>query len=106
MLHKIKDLVGKDIAGMRVDLRSRNADGTLKYHEEIHGSFPVIAPLKSVEIRMEKIGSRDKEKSPWLYWTWETNNITDGNGLNRSYGCGYSGTARNMDDYYLEESTP
>jgi hypothetical protein len=97
MLHKIKDLIGRDVSEMKVDIRSRNKDGSLTYGESISGYNPVIVKLKSVETKLQKISHRDAEKSKWLYWYW------DGRGCNDDHQCGYSGIASGFDDYYLME---
>ncbi len=92
-VQRIIDLVGKPIAGVTLDIRTRTADGSLMYdHTEEEG--PRIRALKSVEIRHKKDG-------PWLFWTWDrdTSKMSD---------CGYSGIrmdSHNLNDYYLPEVT-
>lgn len=93
-LHKIAELVGKNVSGIVFDLRTRKADGSLTYDFDKN---PIIGHLEKVEVRMEKIGQRDTQKSPWLYWTW------DGWGKPDGYNCGFSGIANHWDDYFLEE---
>lgn len=84
VLVRILDLVDQPVAGIRADLRSRAADGSLLYdHTEKEG--PRMRTLKTVEIRREK-GRHNQPKEPWLYWTWEK----PGDG---GFDCGYSGNA-------------
>ena len=88
-LVRISDLIGKPVAGVQCDLRSRNADGSLMYASQ-EEMGPRIARLKAVEVRREK-GHR------WMYWTWEkTRQIP--------FDCGYSGIRMDSEyvgDYHL-----
>lgn len=90
-LVKVLDLVGKDVAGVRADLRSRNADGSLKY--EHTADHPVFAPLKSIHIKR-------KASERWLYWEWDTR------GLSMTHACGFGGMCIdskywNPDEWFL-----
>ena len=80
MLRKVLDLVDEDVDGKLADVRTFNADGSLRYthvKEE-----PQITRLKRVEIK-EKNGVK------WLYWYWESIPQTM---------CDYSGVALTRDD--------
>jgi len=92
-IHKIASLVGQNVDGMSVDLRTCDEYGTPEYPEL--DPNPVMGVLKSVEIR--KIKDRNGIPRPWLYWTW------DPTGLNLPWACGYSGIAHEWDKYYIEE---
>lgn len=89
MLVKILDLAGKDVAGKAADLRTRNADGTLRY--EHTADEQRAGKLLSVEIQKRKDGD-------WLEWRWDKI-------IGMKYDCGYSGIRLDRNDvneYYLE----
>lgn len=93
-LVSILSLIGKNIDGIKADIRTRETDGTLRYSDP--NTFPeeqnpIIVTMKSVRIEKHKISTKDKEKSDWLYWRWE------------GYSCGYSGDAnkKNWSTYHI-----
>jgi len=93
-LLRIIDLVGKDVSGIKVDLRTRLKNGSFRY-AGVEPLNPVISMLKTVEFRQEKVGAHKKHR--WLYWTWDTRT------LNHEMQCGYSGTASDdMNEIYLK----
>jgi hypothetical protein len=71
-LVKISDLVGENTSGMKADIRSRNADGSLKYPTFSDYQRPIIVTMRKVEL-----------KGGWLYWRWD------------GYSCGFSGVDLN-----------
>lgn len=93
-LVRIMDLVDKPVAGMRVDIRSRNADGSLMYEHQEKGG-PLIVTMKSVTIDRKKDGR-------WLYWRHEKDCSVI------PWDCGYSGhridesDLSDVDAYHLE----
>ena len=98
-LVRIADLVGKDIKGLKADIRTRNADGTLKY-TGIGEDKPIMVTMLVVEYitkkngpTLQKISGREKDR--WLYWRHE------------GYGCGYSGNwagdGKHLDNYLMIE---
>lgn len=93
MLHKIASLVGQNVDGMSVDLRTYDENGSLHYPEFYPN--PVMGKLQTVEIR--KIKDREGNITPWLYWMWHPT------GLNLPWACGYSGIANKWDKYYIKE---
>jgi hypothetical protein len=77
-LVQVASLVGKNVAGLRVDIRERESTGRLRGMWE--RTPAAIATLKVVEI--VKRGAKHTTKSThgnWLYWRYD------------GYGCGYSG---------------
>ncbi len=81
-LVRIMDLVGKDIAGLKADARTRTANGSLMY-EHMEADGPRIVTMKRVEIKEQRTRPHLPEtKEPWLYWRFD------------GYSCGYSGVAR------------
>lgn len=93
-LTNIQDLIGKDVAGLMADIRSRNADGSLKITFENprdeHNNRPNV-PLTRVYWKREN-GKR------WLHWEW------DKRGLDMPMSCGYSGIredSKEINDYYI-----
>lgn len=91
-LIRIADLVGQNVAGLKADIRTRNADGSFKYGEDLVGSQPKIVTMTVVEMitkpnckTLARISGR--EKDAWLYWRFE------------GYSCGYSGTWAGMNDH-------
>ncbi len=85
-LVQVSSLVGKPIAGLTADIRSRVADGSLMYEHQ-RDSQPIIVKMKSVEIVDRK---RRDETYKSLRWTFD------------GYSCGYSGVAlTDADKYYI-----
>ena len=80
---RVVDLVGKPIAGRIFDVRTFNADGSLRYDHV--GDEPHLVRMKAVEIKRKKDGK-------WLYWTWEPNSTTG------RYDCGFSGIRMDSND--------
>lgn len=67
----IIELVGKDVNGIVVDIRTVNPDGSLRYeHTEKEG--PHMVTLRKVELKRKSDGQ-------WLFWRWD------------GYSCGFSG---------------
>lgn len=95
MLRPILDMVGQDVKGLLVDIRTRNADGSLRYEHRASDTDPTRKMIE-VRFRWEKIHHTDAKKAQWLYWYWEK-----GTG---SFDCGFSGCANRHEwaDYYLE----
>lgn len=89
-LIKISELAGKDVSGVKVDLRIRTFNGTFKYTFQ-RTEPEIIATLKNVDWEFHKIRTQDNKKAKWLYWRWETK------GLNMPHNCGYGGTANPAD---------
>ena len=82
-LVRVLDLVDKDIKGVKADLHSRNADGSLMYeHTEKENR---ISTLQRVYIRKEK-------GENWLRWEW------DRNGTGMPFDCGFSGVRLDRED--------
>jgi len=75
-LVKITDLIGKDVSGLRADIRSRLADGSLMYGEQREQQNPILVRMKRVHI-VPQIRRGERYKA--LYWRWD------------GYSCGYSG---------------
>ncbi len=75
-LVKITDLIGKDIAGLKADIRSRLADGSLMYAEQREQRDPILVTMKQVHI-VPQIRRGEQYKA--VYWRWD------------GYSCGYSG---------------
>ena len=73
MLVRILDMVGQDVTGLVVDIRTRNADGSLRY-EHTAADTDYVRRLTKVCFKREKIHAKDAEKSDWLYWYWEKGN--------------------------------
>lgn len=87
-LVQIFSLAGTE-PNIRVDLRTRKADGTLKYGEV--QPHPLPGTLHKVEIKQAgSVCGCSGPKVPWLYWrfTVDPEALT---GYNRAYSCGYSG---------------
>lgn len=94
-LVKVLDLIGK--TPLRVDLRSRTADGELRHpHTAAEGARDCV--LTRVEIR-KKRNHRTGEPEQWLYWMNGPVNIPG------MVNCGYSGQrmdGRAEHEIYLE----
>lgn len=97
MLKPILGMVGQDVTGLVVDIRSRNADGSLRY-EHTAKDTDYMRKLIKVCFKREKIHARDAEKVDWLYWYWEKGT--------HEYDCGFAGTANceEWPQYHLEVS--
>ena len=65
----IIELVGKDVNGIVVDIRTVNPDGSLRYSHQVS---PIMVTLRKVRIVR-------KEGYEWLRWEWD------------GYSCNYSG---------------
>ncbi len=90
LLH-IVELITRPVEGLVVDIRTRNADGSLRYDWQDKDG-PRLVKMKSVEVRKQKDGN-------WLYWTWDKNP----NAV--AFDCGYSGIrmdSKDLDEYYIE----
>lgn len=85
-LKRLLDLAGTDVAGLTVDIDTRNADGSLRYTSR---QKPRMRVLKSVSVE-EKKDSRGVLHE-WLYWRWEPDRGELGD-------CGYSGARMDLDD--------
>ena len=93
----ISDLVDADLSKRLFDVRSRNSDGTLKYSHDGEHAAPICKLIK-VYWKYQKVSNRDTEKSKWLFWEHDTKNMPD------VYGrCNYSGTAGDIENYYIQE---
>ncbi len=82
----IKDLIGTK--PLRIDRRTRNADGSLKYPEQ--QKTPQMTTLERVYIKREK-------GQDWLYWQWDRS-------LKETPLCNYSGIAcgsKHVENYAL-----
>lgn len=101
-LVRISDLIGKPIAGLKADIRSRHATGELQHPELRCDAEPIIVTMKSVAIEQRGyvcgcMSQRPGQtgKFPWLYWRWD------------GYSCGYSGhridNGRMPEEYILME---
>jgi hypothetical protein len=88
ILVKLSDLIGKNIEGLKADIRSRNADGSLQYpDDENHKRGPIIVTMKSVKIEQRGFTCGTKSQRagqeglfPWIYWYFE------------GHSCNYGGT--------------
>lgn len=76
-LLKVLDLTNAPMP-VRVDIRSRDAEGDLLYPTQSENQQPIITNLTRVEVLTKK--GKD-----WLYWHWEP--VKRG----YTYDCGYSG---------------
>ena len=91
-LIRIFDLIGKPVAGLKADIRSRLADGSLMYpHQQGDGGLKddYIVTMKAVTRERPK----HRGEAGWLYWRWEA-----------SPGHNYSGVRldnRQVMDYHL-----
>jgi hypothetical protein len=81
-LIKVLDMIGK--TPVRVDLRTRTADGTLRYPLTQTEESPRVCDLLKVEIR-EKKNHRTGAAEKWLYW-FNSPVVIPG-----MQDCGYSG---------------
>ncbi len=84
-LVKVLDLVGTDIAGLRADIRTRLADGSLMYGEQPEQREPIMVTMKCAEIKRQ---IRRGETYHALYWRWD------------GYSCGYSGVPVDRAEQY------
>lgn len=95
-LVRIADLAGHDVAGVHADIRSRNADGSLRYeHQEAHSAHDERSYLVALESVKWSRRRRKDAAERWLEWRWAPR-----------YGFdGYSGVRedalREGEDYYL-----
>lgn len=88
-LVRVADLLGKDVAGFRADMRSRTADGELMY-EHTAAEGPRMVTMTRVYLRTEPLGPTlqkvyGKPKGEWLRWEWERDHTRG------SFDCGFSG---------------
>jgi len=93
-LVRILDLIGKPIAGLQADLRSRNADGTLMYSHQAENG-PRMVRMKCVRVKREN-------NHKWLRWEWEKSNAIP-------FDCGFSGIRMDSDqigEYHLQMEVP
>lgn len=101
-LVRIADLAGQDIAGLRADWRTRNADGSMRYlHTKEAG--PVMVKMKRVFYEMRDVTGPAKKRYPgktklrWLQWECQSH----------PSGCGYSAVLaedeEHLDRYILIE---
>lgn len=95
MLRSILTMVGQDVTGLVVDIRTRNADGSLRY-EHLEKNTDYARKLIKVCFKREKLHAKDAEKADWLYWYWEKGT--------HEFDCGFSGCANREEwpQYYLE----
>lgn len=73
---KLLDLANKDVTGVSVDIRSRHANGELRYPEQT--PQPLITKLTRVWTE------KDSKGQTWLRWTWEDMPYSP-------WACNYSG---------------
>lgn len=79
--------MGEFVAGLKVDIRTRNAHGELHYPDQ-HPPQPIFTKLKAVYWKREHNGR-------WLYWEWEqvqSFSVHTRSGVHESLA----------DEYYLE----
>ncbi len=81
-LVNIRDLIGK-ADGIKADVRSRHADGSL-YYQEQDKHHPRNVTLGEFKITKHEEGTRNGV--PWVYWRY------------RGYGCGMSGETISYND--------
>lgn len=96
-LVRIADLIGKDVAGMRADMRSRTADGELMY-EHTAQNGPRMVTMTRVYLRSEPNGPTlqriyGKPKGEWLRWEWKADPVVI------PHDCGYSGVLAENEDH-------
>jgi hypothetical protein len=93
MLTRILDMVGDNVKGKRVDIRSRLPDGSLMYPAQDDG------PLDSHVRELERVYFKRENKRKWLYWQWKSN------GSLADQRCCYSGLGNPQDwaKYHIEE---
>jgi hypothetical protein len=107
-LVRVADLIGRDIDGIRADIRSRNADGSLM-HEHTAAEGPRMVTLRKAEYRIEgKQGPTltklyGKDRLRWMYWTWEKSQSVI------PFDCGYNGHCAEDEahlSYYIMAEMP
>jgi hypothetical protein len=96
-LARILELVGQPVAGLKVDIRSRLADGSLMYdHQSTELRSEYMSEMVSVTLEQPK----HKGEPKWLYWRHKP----------IQGGCGYSGVRMDCEDigtyHILIEESP
>lgn len=72
---RIADLIGKDVTGIRGDVRGGRYDDF----------EPLVRTLTKCERKM-KSAHKGREREPWIYLYWKPDQMRDGR-----IDCGYSG---------------
>lgn len=95
-LVRLVDLLDTPCDGLRVDIRSRTANGELMYD---HTRKELVCMVNMKEVVMEDRKHHRRGLETWLIWRWWSR-VLEG----RTYDCGYSGICMNGEremDYHL-----